>query len=78
MNGKNSEVDVEVVCEAFRSNNIHGPSLSQLNDTDWSQLIEVSFVMRRNSQKIQGEEIATRTSLFCKGRPAKQVEEVTA
>ena len=32
--GKISEGDVNVVCDVFRSNNIHGSSLSQLDDTD--------------------------------------------
>jgi hypothetical protein len=36
---KNSEGNVEVVCEAFRSNNIHGSALSQLSDRDWRELI---------------------------------------
>jgi hypothetical protein len=36
---KISEGNAEAVCEAFRSNNIHGSSLSKLNDTDWRQLI---------------------------------------
>jgi hypothetical protein len=36
---KNSEGNAEVVCEAFRSNNIHGSSLSQLTDRIWRELV---------------------------------------
>ncbi len=79
---KNSEGNVEVVCEAFRSNNIHGSSLSQLTDRDWRELIP-NFGVRIELQtatagKITEEEIAIRTGLFCKSLPAKKVEEVRA
>ena len=35
---KITEGDVDVVCEAFRTNNIYGSSLVQLDDTDWNML----------------------------------------
>ena len=69
------------MCEAFRSNNIHGSSLSQLDFSDWRLLIPNVGVrielQAATARKIKEEEIALRTSLFCKGRPAKQIEEVT-
>eukprot|EP00291_Cryptomonas_curvata_P019119 CAMPEP_0172157472 /NCGR_PEP_ID=MMETSP1050-20130122/3807_1 /TAXON_ID=233186 /ORGANISM="Cryptomonas curvata, Strain CCAP979/52" /LENGTH=261 /DNA_ID=CAMNT_0012826699 /DNA_START=237 /DNA_END=1025 /DNA_ORIENTATION=- len=57
--------------------------MAQLDDTDWRQLIPNGGVRReklRNSQLSEKstEEIALKSSLHCKGRPAKQVEEVTA
>jgi hypothetical protein len=79
---KISEGNVEAVCEAFRSNNIHGSSLSKLNDTDWRQLIPNLGVrielQAATARKITEEEIAIRTGLFCKSRPAKTVEEATS
>ena len=67
---KISEGNVEAVCEASRSNNIHGSSLSKLNDTDWRQLIPNLGVrielQAGTARKIKEEEIALRTDLFCK------------
>ena len=80
--GKITDSDAEVVCQAFRSNNIHGSSLTQLDDTDWRQLIPNVGVRRElqaaTARKIHDEEIALRTALFFKGRPVKPVDEVPA
>ena len=80
--GKITDGDAEVVCQAFRSNNIHGSSLAQLDDTDWRQLIPNVGVRRElqaaTARKIKDEEIALRTALFFKGRPVKPVDEVPA
>ncbi len=63
--GKITDSDAEVVCQAFRSNNIHGSSLAQLDDTDWRQLIPNVGVRREleaaTARKIKDEEIALRT-----------------
>ena len=79
--GKVSEIYLMLLCEAFRSNNIYGPSLSLLDDMDWRHLIPIVRVrikvQKATARKIKEDEIELKLVLISKGRPAKKVEELS-